>query len=437
MAISTDKSLRQKLMYQVFVRNFSREGTFSELRSHLDDIKALGTDIIWLMPIHPIGVSQRKGSLGSPYAISDYRSINPEFGTIDDFRGLVDDIHKKGMLCIIDVVYNHTSPDSVLSREHPEWFYHRPDGSFGNRVGDWSDIIDLDYSNKELWDYQIETLKYWATIVDGFRCDVAPMIPLEFWLKARKEVEAVRKGCIWLSESIEPQFINYLRSQRITALSDSEIYQAFDISYEYDCYGAMKSYLDGSGKLSDYADAINRQEYTFPENYVKLRFLENHDQTRARFLIPDKHDLKSWLAFLFFQKGLTLIYNGQEYGLSHLPSLFDRDTIDRSSPEAADLRDYISKLASIKKSNKLFADSSYSVNAPCPDILTALHERDGEKMLGVFPLRGTKQIVPVSFEDGVYKNLISGNMVEVFRGMISCCGEPLIIHKSAVGEAEV
>ena len=146
MALSTPKTLRNQMMYQIFVRNYSDEGTFAQVEKDLDRIKALGTDIVWLMPIHPIGEAQRKGTLGSPYAISDYRAVNPEFGTLEDFKSLVAAIHDRDMRCIIDVVYNHTSPDSVLSREHPEWFYHKPDGSFGNRVGDWTDIIDLDYS---------------------------------------------------------------------------------------------------------------------------------------------------------------------------------------------------------------------------------------------------------------------------------------------------
>ena len=200
MAESTPLTLRSSVMYQIFVRNFSPEGTFAAVRGRLDEIRELGTDIVWLMPIHPIGEAQRKGTLGSPYAIRDYRAVNPEFGTLEDFKALVDDIHAHGMKCIIDVVYNHTSPDSVLRYEHPEWFYHREDGSFGNRVGDWSDIIDLDYANEGLWDYQIGTLKMWAEIVDGFRCDVAPLIPIAFWQRARAEVEQVRPGCIWLSE---------------------------------------------------------------------------------------------------------------------------------------------------------------------------------------------------------------------------------------------
>ena len=148
MAFDTDKGHRNQVMYSVFVRNYSPEGTFEGVRKDLQRIRDLGVDIIWLMPIHPLGEKARKGSLGSPYAIKNYREVNPEFGTLEDFKALVDDIHALGMKCIIDVVYNHTSPDSWLSQNHPQWFYHKPDGSFSNRVGDLTDIIDLDYSNK-------------------------------------------------------------------------------------------------------------------------------------------------------------------------------------------------------------------------------------------------------------------------------------------------
>ena len=179
MAKNTAKSYRNQVMYCVFVRSHTPEGTFEGVRRDLERIKGLGVDVVWLMPIHPVGEQCRKGSLGSPYAIRDYRAVDPEYGTLEDFTRLVDAIHQLGMKCIIDVVYNHTSPDSVLAREHPEWFYRRPDGGFGNRVGDWWDVIDLDYSQPGLWDYQIETLKYWASMVDGFRCDVAPLVRSE------------------------------------------------------------------------------------------------------------------------------------------------------------------------------------------------------------------------------------------------------------------
>ena len=144
MARDTDPRLQNQVIYSVYLRNHTREGTFRALIPDLDRIRALGVDILWLMPIHPIGEKCRKGRLGSPYANRDYRSVNPEYGTEEDFRALVDAIHDRGMKCMIDVVYNHTSPDSVLWREHPEFFYRRSDGTPGNHVGDWSDIIDLD-----------------------------------------------------------------------------------------------------------------------------------------------------------------------------------------------------------------------------------------------------------------------------------------------------
>ena len=219
MAKNTEISLRNKVIYSVYVRNHTNDGTFNAVAEDLDRIKSLGTDIIWFMPIHPIGVKNKKGSLGCPYANKDYRTTNPEYGTMDDFKSLVEKIHAKGMKCIIDVVYNHTSPDSNLSVEHPEFFYRKSDGNFGNKVGDWSDIIDLDYSNKELWQYQIDSLVMWAKIVDGFRCDVASFVPVEFWKQAREAVAKVNPDCIWLAESVHSSFNVFSRKSGIYTLT--------------------------------------------------------------------------------------------------------------------------------------------------------------------------------------------------------------------------
>lgn len=424
MAKNTSKTCRNQVMYSVYVRNHTPEGTFQALRADLARIKGLGVDIVWLMPIHPIGRKARKGTLGSPYAISDYRTVNPEYGTMEDFRALVDDIHALGMKCVIDVVYNHTAPDSWLAANHPEWFYHKPDGSFGNHVGDWSDIIDLDYDQKDLWDYQIETLKMWAGIVDGFRCDVAPLVPLEFWLRAREEVEAVHPGCFWLSESIAPGFLRYIRSQGLTGLSDSEIYQAFDCAYDYDIFDIFRDYLEGKVPLSAYADAVTRQESTYPENYVKLRYLENHDNPRAAQVIGDDTAMLNWLAFLYFQKGMTLIYGGQEVGAVHLPSLFDKDDIHWKT--GIDHGDLLRRLYEIKQ-DPLFADSAYSVTALPRDILVARHEKGNRQAVGVFSVRGNTSLVEVALPNGQYENLITGDAVEVCNGRVSVTGTPIIL----------
>lgn len=418
--------LRNMMMYQVFVRNHSEEGTFEGVLKDLDRIKALGTNIIYLLPIHPIGEKNRKGSLGCPYAIKDYRAVNPEYGTLEDFKKLVSAIHDKGMKCIMDVVYNHTSPDSVLSVEHPEWFYHKEDGSFGNRIGDWTDVIDLDYSNEKLWEYQIDTLKYWAGIVDGFRCDVAPLVPIAFWERARKEVKEICPDCIWLAESVEPGFVMDCRSNDIAMLSDGELYRAFDICYDYDIYDEFTDYITGRVSLSTYLEAVSRQEWMYPQDYVKLRFLENHDKTRAHFLMSDEKALRNLTAFSFFQKGMAFVYSGQEYGAVHLPSLFDKDTISLEAKEGVDLTELVSRLSQIKK-NEIFTDSEYSVTEVAKDICLAMHKKSDKIVIGIFSLKGSCTTVKIPVKNGAFVNEITGESIEVSNKCISCNGEPVII----------
>ena len=425
MAKNTTIHYRNQVMYSIFVRNYSPEGTFEGVRRDLYRIKELGVDIIWLLPIHPIGEQCRKGTLGSPYAIRDYRAVNPEYGTLEDFKRLVNDIHKLDMKCIIDVVYNHTSPDSWLAEHHPEWFFHKPNGSFGNRIADWYDVIDLDYDQPALWDYQIETLKQWAAIVDGFRCDVAPLVPLDFWLRAREEVEQVRSGCLWLSESVEPGFIVDCRANGISMLSDSEIFQAFDISYEYDIFDWFRDYHTGKIPLSRYAEAVNQQESIYPANYIKLRYLENHDNPRAAFMIPDEAMLINWTAFVYFQKGMTLIYAGQEVEAVHCPGLFDKDTIVWETGK--DLSGLMQTLGKIKK-NPMLTNSRYEVCALPHDILYACHRAGKDRLVGIFSLRGEHALISANVPDGCYRNLIDGKEIEVAAGKLPCCGKPVIFE---------
>ena len=288
MARNTSTALREQVIYSVYVRNHTPEGTFRAVIPDLDRIRALGTDIVWFMPIHPIGEKGKKGSLGCPYANRDYGTVNPEYGTLEDFKALVDAIHARGMKCIIDVVYNHTSPDAVYVTEHPEFYYRKPDGRFGNKTADWTDVIDLDYSCAALWDAQIQHLCYWAGIVDGFRCDVASLVPVEFWKKAREAVEKVHPGCIWLAESVHRSFVVFNRKQGITAATDNELYEAFDMEYEYDIRETFEKYIAGEQPLSAWMDMLGFQEAIYPENYVKLRYMENHDMPRIAGLVPDE-----------------------------------------------------------------------------------------------------------------------------------------------------
>ena len=426
MAKETNKALRNLVIYSVYVRNHSEEGTFAGVEKDLDRIKDLGTDIIWLMPVYPIGKKNRKGSLGCPYAIADYRGVNPEYGTREDLEHLAEEIHKRGMKLMMDIVYNHTSPDSWLSRNMPDFFYKKADGSFGNKTGDWGDVIDLDYRNRDLWEYQIETLCQWAKIADGYRCDVAPLVPVEFWIEARKAVEKVKPGFIWLAETVEPCFIRDNRRLGQVGQSDEEMYQAFDMEYDYDIWGFRDQYLEGKISLDMYVQILNQQHIAFPDNYVKMRCLENHDQRRAKAAVPNESDLLNWTAFMFFQQGSALIYGGQETENNHTPSLFDIDKVDWNTGK--DISPLLKKLAEIKK-KEIMAYGTYQLYADdLTDTVIGTYEMGEDRLIGVFALKSQAANIKVDLEDGEYTNLIDGSKVTVKSERMKTEGKPVILE---------
>ena len=424
MAANTNPDLQRSIIYSVFPRNHTQAGTLAAIIDDLPRIRSLGADIVWLMPIHPIGELHRKGSMGSPYANRDYRSIDPALGDMADLEALVEAAHEQGMRLIIDVVYNHTSPDSTLWREHPEFFWKKADGTPGNHVGDWSDIIDLDYTVPELWDYQVESLVGWARVVDGFRCDVASFVPVEFWKRARAACEEVRPGCIWLAESVHRHIGAWARRTGLYSARDTEAYEAFDIEYEYDVERSFDGYLSGTTTLAHHLDLLEFQESVYPDNYNKLRYLENHDLPRIASRVGSIDDLESHTAMLFFKKGTTLVYAGQEHALSHQPSLFDRDVIDWEAGH--DLSELIRTLARIKH-ERLDCDDHFFARAAGEH--TAVMERYGSAghALGVFPLRSQSSTIEVELADGSYENLIDGSDVKVAGGKLECAGRPIII----------
>ena len=429
MAANTDISLRNAVIYSIYVRSHTEEGTFLSVIPDLDRIKALGTDIIWLMPIHPIGEKNKKGSLGCPYANRDYRTVNPCYGTMEDFQVLVRAIHEHGMKCMIDVVYNHTSPDAVLVSEHPEFYYRKPDGSFGNKTAEWTDVIDLDYRNRALWDYQIESLRMWAGIVDGFRCDVASLVPVDFWKQAREAVAEINPDCIWLAETVHGSFNIFNRIQGHYAGTDSEMFTAFDMEYDYDIRDVFDRYLREEAPLSLWLEALNLQEAAYPDNYIKMRCLENHDQPRIASLVRDEKALRNLTAMLYFLKGSTLLYAGQEYQNRHLPSLFEKDIFLRD--ETLDQSAFLSQLASIKK-NRLSCGDYFMAVADDETNTAILYRDDGKiRKLGVFSLSGKHNSINVKLKNGDYGNLITGEIITVQNGILQTSGEPIIITASS------
>lgn len=424
MALMTDPALRRSVIYEIYVRSHTPEGTFRAIEPDLDRIRALGVDIVWFMPIHPIGEENKKGSLGCPYANRDYRTVNPEYGSMEDFVHLVDAIHARGMKCIIDVVYNHTSPDSTLVREHPEFFYRKPDGKRGNKVGDWTDVVDLDYNAEALWDYQIESLCYWAKYVDGFRCDVASTVPAVFWMQAREAVERVRPNAIWLGESVHLAHIRAFREQGFYAATDTELFDAFDILYPYDLWPLYEDCTEGRAPLSRFFAAVDYQEVSFRTEYNKLRCLENHDQRRAADRFGTGAPLMAWTALCYFMKGTTLIYAGQEVCAAHTPSLFEREPIDWTA--GTDIGAYLARLSAIKK--RLPTDDLFRIEADdAQGIVTASYRGPHGQAVGVFPLNGTPGAVSVPLSDGVYRDALSEADVVVAGGRLAVEDKAVIL----------
>jgi len=383
LAHDTPVEFSELIIYEVFPRAYSDSG-FKGITRDLEKIGNMGINTIWLMPIHPTGLEKRKGTLGSPYSIRDYYEVDSKLGSKEDFRRLIGEAHEIGLKVLMDMVLNHTSPDSVLAKQHPEWFFHNEKGIPIPRNPDWEDVIDLDYSHKELWGYMINMMKYWIEEfnVDGFRCDVAGLVPLEFWIEARRQLNQIKK-LIWISETHDPY-----------------MYQAFDITYDYDGYYKLMEYLNGTALLTDYVGYIKMQEQIYPRNYIKLRFLENHDQNRIASIVEDDLKLRSLFVYLFTVKGVPLIYNGQELKLKEKPDIFNEYKIPWEK-ENRDWIEFCRKLCFMKQNSIILkrGDMRFLDNSSSQNTMTFIRYFRGTKkfILVVLPLDGVIDSLRIKF----------------------------------------
>lgn len=423
MATHTTPELRNLNIYNIFIRNFTETGTINAIHSELDRIKYLGTNVICFLPFYPTGEENRKGQLGSPYAVKDHRKVDPGIGTIEDFKHLVKEIHKREMKVMIQIVLNHTAIDAPLKEAHPEWYFRQENDSLGNRYGDWKDIIDLDYNQLDLWVHQIDMLKYWAEIVDGFHCNFAPLIPLKFWRLARREMNKIKPHFVLMAQGIENNFIRELRSLQIVAYSDAEIFQEFDIADEYDVYDDFMGYIKGDVLLSQYIHALNMQETIYPSNYVKAQFLENHDKDRFPTHLTDIDNLIQWTAFKYLQKGANLINNGQEVASNKKISLIDKDPIKWQT--GIDLSSFLARLSFIKKKYIPTVNVYYHLE-PYNDLdsVVMYYTDDVEEMIGVFNLKHHEGHIPVNAPDGEYENLITQSNIQIEDGKLDIKDTP-------------
>jgi glycosidase len=414
MAIDTPNTFRSLVIYEVYVRDHGPNGTFKDVEADLERIRDLGVDVVWFMPIHPIGKLNKKGELGCPYSIADYEEVNPEYGSRGDFKNLTAHAHELGLKVMIDVVYNHTAHDSRLVKEHPEWFHQDANGKPVTTVPDWSDVIDLNYKDEALETYLVNVLKQWAKIgVDGFRCDVASLIPLRLWQRARKEVAKVKPGVMWLAESVHLGFVEYRRKNGLSAVSDAELYQAFDMAYDYDIWPIWQAAVLGKTKTRNYLQMLRFQSGMYPGNYLKLRCVENHDQVRIMTLAPTFHQALAWTAFCSFLPGPFLIYGGQESAAKIHPTLFDRDEIEWGNYS---LTSFIKTLTQLKK-NECQKAGVFTILDDEPYIQAAWNG-NGKALYGVFNVSGVKGATTVRIPDGVYTDLISGIGIKVKNGKI-------------------
>lgn len=311
-ARSVPSWVRDGVVYEIFPRNFSARGDFNSITAQLDRLKELGINILWLMPIHPVGRERAKGSLGSPYAVRDYYAINPDYGTPADFKRLISEAHRRGMRVIIDIVANHTAWDSVMMQTPAFYTRDAKTGKIIPPVADWADVADLNYDNAQLRTYMTDMLKFWLREydLDGFRCDVAGMVPTDFWESARVELERVKPDILMLAEWHEPELM----------------LKAFDVDYSWPVHSALTEVLMGSAPASRLRAAWEDEDAKWPRGSLHLRFSDNHDERRAIARFGERAALAA-SAMMFTLDGVPLLYNGMEVGdttESGAPALFER-----------------------------------------------------------------------------------------------------------------
>lgn len=373
-------------IYEVNMRQFTEEGTFEAFSSHLQRIKDMGVDIIWLMPIHPISKEKRKGELGSPYAVGDYKAVNPEYGTMDDFDAMVKRIHDLGMKIIIDWVPNHTGWDNPWISAHPDWYTQNDKGEIidpidyntGESWG-WTDVADLNYDNAEMRKEMIETLKYWITDrkVDGFRMDVAHGVPDDFWQECNKELKAT--GDVFLLAEGE------VPKQRNEG--------GFHADYGWTLHHKLNEIAKGEKNAEDIWKYYTEDSTKFSKGF-HMNFTSNHDENTWAGTVFDRmgdgHRAMAVLTATF--DGMPLVYGGQEEPMKKRLEFFKKDPIGFKDYA---YQDFYTDLLRLKKDNKALFNGEYGGRAVRisnqKNILAFAREKDGNEVIGVINLSNQPQ----------------------------------------------
>ncbi len=386
-------------IYQVNLRQYTPEGTFNAFAAHLPRLRALGVDILWLMPIHPIGEKNRKGTLGSGYSVRDYLAVNPEFGSLDDFKRLVDVVHRHGMRLLIDWVANHTAWDHPWLTQHPEWYRKNAAGEIvsyhfdnGKEVEYWTDVVGLDYSQPALCDAMVDALVWWLreTDIDGYRCDVAGLLPTAFWERARAALDAV-KPVFMLAEWSEPELHRH----------------AFDMTYDWALYDTLSDIAAGRARAAALADWWTQRQALYPKHALRMLFTSNHDKNSwvghdaERF--GDGFEAFAVLAATL--PGVPLVYGGQEAVLDRRLAFFEKDTVDWKSFGRSG---FYADLLKLKHDHPALWNGEDGADLtllpqPSPDVLAFVRARDGDHITVAVNLSGRPQ--PVALGDAAATTL--------------------------------
>jgi len=392
---------KNAVIYELNTRQFTPEGTFRAAEKQLPRLKDLGIDIIWLMPIHPIGVENRKGTLGSPYAVKDYFAVNPEFGTLADLKHFVGTAHRLGMHVILDWVANHTAWDNAMRTKHPDWYARDYKGDFHPTPWwDWSDIIDLDYSEPGLREYMTRAMKYWVEEagIDGYRCDVAGFVPVDFWNNVRAELDAI-KPVFMLAE---------WESRDLHA-------RAFDMTYAWSWWKAVHEIAQGKADLGALFVYYSWNESAYPKDAYRMVYTSNHDVnawegTQYESFGPA---LDAAVVLSVVGQGFPMVYNGQEAGLDHRLAFFEKDPIKwKKSPQ----EELYKTLFALKKHNTALWNGHWGAtmikvsNTAPKKVLSFVRQNAQDKVFAVINFSKVPQTV--SFKEtlfeGQYKELFSG-----------------------------
>lgn len=387
-------------IYEVNIRQYTQEGTFKAFEKHLPRLKKMGIDILWIMPVHPIGNHNRKGTLGSYYAVKDYYGVNPEFGTLEDFKHLVNKIHDMGMYVLIDWVANHSSWDNPLTKIHPEWYSKTREGHFQPTPWyDWDDIIDFDYNQPGLREYMTKALKFWVeeTNIDGYRCDVAGFIPVEFWENARSEMEEIKPVFLlaeWESRDLHKK--------------------AFNMTYSWTLYDKMREVTLHNQPLDGLIEYLAHDVSTFPRDAYRMTFTDNHDKNSwsGNQYSNFGEGLETAMVMAGTVNGMPLVYSGQEAGLNRSLKFFDKDLIEWKDHRNALI---YKKLFDLKHKNQALWNGKNGgimirvYNNQMDKIISFSREKNGDKVLPIlnFSDKEVNVQLKTQYEIGIYTELFT------------------------------